>query len=221
MRLPGSLRLRIAQTTSSSVKSGCSSISVSKKVVYFSSGEVLPPRGLAAQLPVVRYAATHLIAELALTSTPLLPRVARTRSPHSRSLDLDYQQSRPPHRSLSPKSEIGCGSICHPATTLENPYCKSSSERTPALEPIDSRRQRTTFSISLKVPGPTVSGSGSRRTGIRPSSTEFGDMANSDATASGPDRSAAHSRGEAAMRRRRSRYGKFSRSERPAPAGAG
>ena len=41
---------------------------ISKKVAYFSSGEVLPPRGLAAQLPVVRYAATHLIAELALTS---------------------------------------------------------------------------------------------------------------------------------------------------------
>ena len=60
--------MRIAQTTSSSVKSGCPSISVSKKVAYFSSGEVLPPRGLAAQLPVVRYAATHLIAELALSS---------------------------------------------------------------------------------------------------------------------------------------------------------
>ena len=46
--------LRIAQTTSSSVKSGCPSISVSKKFAYFSRGEVLPPRGLAAQLPVVR-----------------------------------------------------------------------------------------------------------------------------------------------------------------------
>ena len=30
---------------------GCPSISVSKKFAYFSSGEVLPPRGLAAQLP--------------------------------------------------------------------------------------------------------------------------------------------------------------------------
>ena len=43
------------QTTSiSSVKSDCLSISVSKKFACFSSGEVLPPRGLAAQLPVVR-----------------------------------------------------------------------------------------------------------------------------------------------------------------------
>ena len=45
---------RSTQTTSSSVKSDCLSISVSKKFACFSSGEVLPPRGLAAQLPVVR-----------------------------------------------------------------------------------------------------------------------------------------------------------------------
>ena len=45
---------RSTQTTSSSVKSDCLSISVSKKFACFSSGEALPPRGLAAQLPVVR-----------------------------------------------------------------------------------------------------------------------------------------------------------------------
>ena len=39
---------RSTQTTSSSVKSDCLSISVSKKFACFSSGEVLPPRGLAA-----------------------------------------------------------------------------------------------------------------------------------------------------------------------------
>ena len=54
VRLPGILCLRIAQTTSSSVKSGCASISASKKSACSSSGEVLPPRGLAAQLPVAR-----------------------------------------------------------------------------------------------------------------------------------------------------------------------
>ena len=44
--------LCIAETTSSSVKSGCSSISVSSQGVCASNGDVLPPRGLDAQLPL-------------------------------------------------------------------------------------------------------------------------------------------------------------------------
>ena len=52
LRLPAIRRLRIAATISSSVKSGCSAISASKKSACFSSGEMLPPVGLAATLPV-------------------------------------------------------------------------------------------------------------------------------------------------------------------------
>jgi hypothetical protein len=59
---------RIAQTTSSSVRSGSTSISASKKSACFSSGDVLPPRGLAAQRPVSRKHLTQITAVLALTS---------------------------------------------------------------------------------------------------------------------------------------------------------
>src|SRR2546422_3255321 len=52
VRLPAIPCLCIAETTSSSVKSGCSSISVSSQGACASNGDVLPPRGLAAQLPV-------------------------------------------------------------------------------------------------------------------------------------------------------------------------
>ena len=47
--LPGILACASRQTISSSVKSGCSSISASKKSVCFSNGDVLPgARGLRA-----------------------------------------------------------------------------------------------------------------------------------------------------------------------------
>jgi hypothetical protein len=52
LRLPAILHLRIAATISSSVRSGCSAISASRKSARFSSGEVLPPLGFAATLPV-------------------------------------------------------------------------------------------------------------------------------------------------------------------------
>jgi hypothetical protein len=68
VRLPGILSSRIALTTSSSVKSGSSSISASKKSACFSSGDVLPPRGLAAQRPVSRKHFTQITAVLGLTS---------------------------------------------------------------------------------------------------------------------------------------------------------
>jgi hypothetical protein len=68
VRLPAILRLRIAETTSSNVRSGCASISPSKKSACFSSGDVLPPRGLAAQRPVSRKHFTQITAVLALTS---------------------------------------------------------------------------------------------------------------------------------------------------------
>jgi hypothetical protein len=44
-------------------------IQASKKSVCASSGEMLPPLGLAAMLPVSFKRCIHLIAELALTST--------------------------------------------------------------------------------------------------------------------------------------------------------
>ena len=52
LRLPAILRLRIAATISSSVRSGWSAISASRNSACFSSGEVLPPLGFAATLPV-------------------------------------------------------------------------------------------------------------------------------------------------------------------------
>ena len=68
LRLPAIRRLRIAATISSSVKSGCSAINASKTSACTSSGEMLPPLGLGAMLPVSCRRCIHLIAELALTS---------------------------------------------------------------------------------------------------------------------------------------------------------
>jgi hypothetical protein len=47
---------------------GSTSISASKKSACFSSGDVLPPRGLAAQRPVSRKHFTQITAVLGLTS---------------------------------------------------------------------------------------------------------------------------------------------------------
>src|SRR5450756_2100673 len=54
--------------TSSSVKSGCSLISISSQSACFSNGEILPPIGFAAILPVSCQRCIHLTAELGLTS---------------------------------------------------------------------------------------------------------------------------------------------------------
>ena len=53
LRLPEIRRLRIAATISSSVKSGCPATSASKKSACRSSGEMLPPLGLAAMPEVL------------------------------------------------------------------------------------------------------------------------------------------------------------------------
>jgi hypothetical protein len=68
VRLPGILCLRIVKTTSSSVRSDCFSIRSSRKSACFSKGEMLPPRGLAAQRPVSRKHLTQIMAVLAVTS---------------------------------------------------------------------------------------------------------------------------------------------------------
>ena len=52
LRLPAILRLRIVATISSSVMSGRSAISSSRNSACFSNGDVLPPLGFAATLPV-------------------------------------------------------------------------------------------------------------------------------------------------------------------------
>src|SRR5262244_2671522 len=62
------LCLPIAKTTSSSVRSGCFSIRPNRKSACFSNGEMLPPRGLAAQRPVCRKHLTQITAVLALTA---------------------------------------------------------------------------------------------------------------------------------------------------------
>src|SRR6516162_583629 len=60
------LCLLIAKTTSSSVRSGCFSIRPNRKSACFSNGELLPPRGSAAQRPVCRKHLTQITAVLAL-----------------------------------------------------------------------------------------------------------------------------------------------------------
>jgi hypothetical protein len=61
-------RLRIAITISSNVKSGLSTTKASSHCACSSNGELLPPLGFAATLPVVHQRCIHLTAELALTS---------------------------------------------------------------------------------------------------------------------------------------------------------
>jgi hypothetical protein len=68
LRLPAIRRLRIAATTSSSVKSGCSVIRANSQSACSSKGEMLPPVGLAATLPVSSQRRSHFTPELALTS---------------------------------------------------------------------------------------------------------------------------------------------------------
>jgi hypothetical protein len=68
LRLPAIRCLRMAVTISSSVKSGCPATSASSHCACFSNGDMLPPLGLAATLPVASQRCIHLIAELALTS---------------------------------------------------------------------------------------------------------------------------------------------------------
>jgi hypothetical protein len=59
-------RLFIAATISSSVKSGCLAMSASRNSACFSSGEVLPPLGFAATLPVVSKRCAQITTTLGL-----------------------------------------------------------------------------------------------------------------------------------------------------------
>src|SRR5665647_1960618 len=68
VRLPAIRRLRIAASTSFSVKSGCLAIKASSQFDCFSNGEVLPPCGLAVELPASRQRCNHLTAALGLIS---------------------------------------------------------------------------------------------------------------------------------------------------------
>jgi hypothetical protein len=70
LRLPTIRRLCIATRTSSSVKSGCAPIRASSQPACFSSGERLPPVGLAATLPVLCQRCIHLTAELGVHLKP-------------------------------------------------------------------------------------------------------------------------------------------------------
>jgi hypothetical protein len=68
LRLPGIPSLRMAATISSNVKSGCSTINLSKNSAYSSSGEVLPPLGFAATLPVSSQRWAQITTTLGLSS---------------------------------------------------------------------------------------------------------------------------------------------------------
>src|SRR5262249_37982846 len=112
VRLPAIPCLCIAETTSSSVKSGCSSISVSSQGACTSNGDVLPPRGLAAQLPVSRKYLAHLTAALGLLSScsaasrredpPSTRAITRMRM----SAEYAFGMARPPDESMPPDSPI-------------------------------------------------------------------------------------------------------------------
>jgi hypothetical protein len=68
LRLPEIPRLAIAATISCSVKSGCLTIRVSRKSACSSNGEVLPPLGFAATLPVCSKRCAPSTTTLALSS---------------------------------------------------------------------------------------------------------------------------------------------------------
>jgi pimeloyl-ACP methyl ester carboxylesterase len=112
LRLPAIRRLRIAATISSSVKSGCSAISASKKSACFSSGEMLPPllgRDASSLVPALhpfdRRAGTHLEA-----FGRLAPRRARFhRFQHALA---QVQRTRFRHRS-TPKNRINIARLHH------------------------------------------------------------------------------------------------------------
>jgi hypothetical protein len=65
VRMP---RLSSSPTVSSKVRSGCSDTRANMSSAHRSKGETLPPRGFAAQLPVLSQRCTHLTAELTLIS---------------------------------------------------------------------------------------------------------------------------------------------------------
>src|SRR6516165_1994307 len=87
VRLPAIPCLCIAETTSSSVKSGCSSISVSSQGVCTSNGDVLPPRGLAASRR---------------EAPPSTRAITRMRM----SAEYAFGMARPPDESMPPDSPI-------------------------------------------------------------------------------------------------------------------
>jgi hypothetical protein len=66
LRLPAIRRLRIAAMISSSVRSGWSAIRPSRNSACCSSGEVLPPLGFAATLPVSSKRCTQITTTLGL-----------------------------------------------------------------------------------------------------------------------------------------------------------
>src|SRR5262245_37605331 len=112
VRLPAIPCLCMAETTSSSVKSGCFSISVSSHCACASNGDLRPPRGLAAQLPVSCKYFTHLTAALGLMSScsaasrredpPSTRAITRMRM----SAEYAFGMARPPDESMPPDSPI-------------------------------------------------------------------------------------------------------------------
>src|SRR5262249_18261349 len=112
VRLPAIPCLCMAETTSPSANSGCFSISVSSHCACASNGDVLPPRGLAAQLPVSRKHFTHLTAALGLMSS--CSAASRREAPPSTraitrmrmSTEYGFGMVRPPDESMPPYSPI-------------------------------------------------------------------------------------------------------------------
>jgi hypothetical protein len=79
-------------------------------VIRLSRGNFDPNR-FAEVERMTHHTGTYLIPAITRLDAPPLPRVARTRSPHSRSLDLEYQQSRPPRESYRVSSGGTCSRL--------------------------------------------------------------------------------------------------------------
>ena len=112
LRLPEIPRLAIAATISPSVKSGCLTIRVSRKSACSSNGEVLPPLGFAATLPVCSKRCVQSTTTLALSS--YRSATSRHDAPASQVVGI-----RPRHRS-PPQNRINAARLAR-RQTLGNP----------------------------------------------------------------------------------------------------
>src|ERR1019366_1312034 len=113
-----------AATISSSVRFGCSAISASNQSACFSSGEMLPPVGLAATLPVSCQRCIHLTAELAHLEAFSCLAARRTRFDRVKHTLAQVQRTRFRHGSPS-KNRIDAASLGPPGRrTAGLPYAR-------------------------------------------------------------------------------------------------
>jgi hypothetical protein len=118
--------LCIAATISSSVRSGCRAINANKKAACASKGEILPPLGFGAMLPVACRRCTHLIAELGLTSNQSA--ASRRDAPDSTAFTTRSRNSKGHGFGIDPPSRINAHQIqlCEPVKGISIQPCQNS-----------------------------------------------------------------------------------------------